>query len=242
MILMDLHAHSSGISTCCLICGKIGVDAALEAGVGGFALTNHYADGYVACGKYASYEALAKAYVEEFHRVRDYGAKKGFPVLFGVEVTAEWDDRIHLLIYGVDEAFILSHPKICLYSLEEIYEAVHEWGGILIQAHPYRIEPRLQDLRFLDGVEISCHPHVRYGGSFAAEMEAIACENGKLLTCGGDYHGDASYRPQCGVYLPEEVTDGLTLKEYLCSAPQVTLCVHEPEGPVFDVHYQRKKL
>lgn len=237
MILMDLHAHSSGISTCCRITGEQGVDEAIKAGLGGFVLTNHYVATYVGGEKYASYEEFAASYVEEFHRVREYGAKKNFSVLFGLEVTAGWGDWIHLLIYGVDEAFILSHPKICLYSLEEIYEAVHEWGGILIQAHPYRIEPFLQELRFLDGVEVNCHPHVRYGGSFAAEMEAIARENGKLLTCGGDYHGDASYRPQCGVYLPEEVTDGLALKEYLCSAPQVTLCVHEPEGECFEICY-----
>ena len=93
---------------------------------------------------------------------------------------------------------------------------------------------------YLDGVEISCHPHLHYGGSHADAMKKIAEENGKILTCGGDYHGDVSYRPRCGAYLPETVTDGVSLGKYLAEAKTLTMTVHEPGGEVFSVEYERQ--
>lgn len=239
MILMDLHAHSSGISTCCRICGKLAVDEAISSGLGGFVLTNHYTEHYVGTQRYSTYEDFADEYVEEYRRIKEYGDGKGFSVFFGVEITSVWDDAVHLLVYGVPTSFVTDHPRMCLYSFEQLYDVVHQYGGILIQAHPYRIQPRLQDLKYLDGVEISCHPHLRYGGSFTSEMKQIAQEHGKLLTCGGDYHGDVSYRPQCGVFVPKELTDTVALKDWLLAQKSLTLRVHEPGGDWHDVFYQR---
>ena len=236
MILMDLHAHSSGISTCCRDSFERIIDCAKENGMGGLVLTNHYVSSYVVN---EDYESFAKKYLEEYYKAKEYGDSVGIKVFFGVEVTAEWEKSVHLLVYGVPTSFVTDHPRMCLYSLEKLYDVVHEYGGILIQAHPYRIQPRLQDLRYLDGVEISCHPHLRYCGSFASEMKQIAQESGKLLTCGGDYHGDVSYRPQCGVFVPEALTDTVALKDWLLAQKSLTLRVHEPGGDWHDVYYQR---
>ncbi len=242
MILMDLHVHSSGISTCCRISGEKGVDFAKERGLGGFVLTNHYVDNYVGGSRHGTYEELASHYREEYRRVRDYGTRVGFSVLFGMEITAGWDRDVHLLVYGVDEQFVTEHPRVCLYSARELYDAVYAAGGILVQAHPYRRAPRLQDLSLLDGVEISCHPNPTFGGSFALQMLEIARENGKILTCGGDYHADVPYRPGCGVFLPEGVRDGPSLATYLKTAPELQLQVHEPGGEIFSLKYSRKDV
>ena len=236
MILVDLHAHSAGISTCCRVPYSVGIDHARAAGIEGFVLTNHYVSNYV---EGEDYEAFARAYLEEFDGAKQYGDSVGFRVFFGVEVTAEWNKAVHLLVYGVPTCFVSDHPRMCLYSLEELYCTVHEYGGILVQAHPYRKQDRLCDLNFLDGVEISCHPHLHYGGSFASEMKQIAAKNGKLLTCGGDYHADVKYRPQCGVFVPKEISHGVALKDWLISQPRLTLRVHEPAGEWYDLTYQR---
>ncbi len=240
MMLIDPHTHSSGISTCCRISGEQAVDAAMDTGLDGFVLTNHYVEYYVGGERFPTHEAFAQTYVEEFRRIKEYGDRKGFRVWFGLEVTAAWHNSVHLLVYGVEEDFILQHPRICQYPLEKLYETVHSAGGILVQAHPYRLERLLQDLRYLDGVEASCHPHLRYGGSYSSEMEAIARENGKILTCGGDFHGDVPYRPNCGILLPETVKSVKEMKEFLCSSPEWTLRIHEPGGEVFDLNYHRK--
>ncbi len=239
MILADLHAHSSGISTCCKCSFQEGIAAAKAVGIGGVVLTNHYTESYVVDG---DYDQLARRYLEEYGKAKEYGESVGFKVFFGVEVTAEQYEGIHLLAYGVPERFVTEHPRMCHYSQKELYDSVHSYGGILIQAHPYRRKDRLMDLQYLDGVEISCHPHLRYGGSFRKEMAEIAAKAGKLLTCGGDYHADVKYRPNCGVFVPEDLADGIELKDYLVSEPNLTLRVHEPGGDWEDIIYTRKEL
>ena len=239
MMLTDGHAHSSAISGCCRISGKDGIDVAKMAGLDGFVLTNHYHEGYIGGEKFPTLELFAEKYVEEYRALKEYGDSVGFKVFFGVELTSGWDSSVHLLIYGVDETFVLENPNLFRYSLEELYSLVHDAGGILIQAHPYRMTPRLQDLKFLDGVEISCHPHAHYLGPFVEEMKEIAEKNGKILTCGGDYHADVAYRPQCGIYVPEGVTDGKQFADYLSAESSTVLRVHLPYGEVFDLPYTR---
>lgn len=237
MILVDLHAHSSGISNCCRITGEEGIDRAKAVGLGGFLLSNHYHEGYVGGERYPTVEYFAEKYVEEYHKIKEYGDSVGFKVFFGVELTAGWNTSVHLLMIGVGEEFVLQNPNLFQYSLEELYSMVHDAGGILIQAHPYRKTPLLQDLNYLDGVEISCHPHPHYLGPFTEEMKRIAEDNGKILTCGGDYHADVPYRPQCGVFVPEEITDSRGLKEFLCRKQPVTLRIHPPHGTPEDLIY-----
>lgn len=132
---------------------------------------------------------------------------------------------VHLLLYGVDEEFVLNHPMMFGYSQEKLYGLVKESGGILIQAHPFRGNVnRLLDLRYLDGVEVNCHP--MYEETHLAELSGIAARSGGLLTCGGDYHAD-THRPRCGVYLPDHIQSTKEIKEYLCSADSFKLCVQE---------------
>ena len=46
-MLIDMHAHSSGISTCCRIPAAAVIEAAAEAGIRGLIMTNHYNKSYV---------------------------------------------------------------------------------------------------------------------------------------------------------------------------------------------------
>ena len=55
----------------------------------------------------------------------------------------------------------------------------------------------------------------------------IAAENKLLLTCGGDYHAD-TYRPHCGMYLPDDIGNNNELRDYLLDTKEVKLCIHEP--------------
>lgn len=221
-MLIDLHAHSSGISHCCRIPYDAVIRIALDTGLDGIVLTNHYQKSYVTDGDYA---AFAHRYTEEFRRAKAYGDSVGCKVFFGAEVTMEKHDGAHLLLYGIDERFIEENPTLFDLTQEELYRMVKAIGGTLVQAHPYRKKKHLLDVRFLDGVEVNCHP--LYGKSDFADMVEIATENGLILTCGGDYHAD-TYRPQCGTYLPDDLRDGVEIGRYLLGADEVKLCIHEP--------------
>ena len=221
-MLIDMHAHTSGISSCCRASAKEVLLTAKEHGLDGIVLTNHYQKIYVKDGDAV---AFAQRYWEEFLRTEALGKELGMRVLFGIEVTQTKRTVIHLLVYGVGRDFLLAHPTMYDYSQEELYRAVKDFSGILVQAHPYRNGATLLDPKFLDGVEINCHP--LYNTSESEKVLADAREHNLLLTCGGDYHAD-TYRPHCGMILPDSIASSQELSAYLLNAPALTLCIHEP--------------
>ncbi|MBQ8382057.1 MAG: hypothetical protein IJX47_02505 [Clostridia bacterium] len=233
-MLIDLHAHSSGISHCCRIPYDAVIRAALDAGLDGIVLTNHYQKSYVTDGDYA---AFARRYTEEFRLAKAHGDRVGCKVFFGAEVTMERHDGAHLLLYGIDERFIEDNPTLFDLTQEELHRLVKAAGGALVQAHPYRKVKNLLPAEYLDGVEVNCHP--LYGKSDFSDMVEIATENGLILTCGGDYHAD-TYRPKCGTYLPDGLQSGVEIGRYLLGADELKLCIHEPNmEKAYDYLYVR---
>ncbi|MBP3314152.1 MAG: PHP domain-containing protein [Oscillospiraceae bacterium] len=221
-MLIDLHAHTSGISACCQATAEETLKTTKEHGLDGIVLTNHYQKYYVKDG---NAPAFAQRYWEEFLHTEKVGKELGMRVLFGIEVTMTERTIIHLLVYGVGKEFLDAHPFMYDYSQEELYRAVKDYGGVLVQAHPYRNGASLLDPQFLDGVEINCHS--QYNTSEAPKVMADAKKHGLFLTCGGDYHAD-TYRPHCGMILPDSIQDGKELGQYLATSPTLTLCIHEP--------------
>jgi len=220
-MLIDLHGHSSGISRCCQIPAPEVLKAAKDAGLDGIVLSNHYQKVYIPDGDYA---AFAERYLEEYRYAERCAKELGCKVFFGIEVTMEKHDLAHLLVYGVDEEFVREHPGLFEYTQEELYRLVKEAGGALVQAHPFRGRDGLLDVRYLDGIEASCHP--LYEGTFLDRVTEVAHNAGIILTCGGDYHAD-TYRPHCGAYLPDSVESGKDLAKFLCQTDEIKLCVHE---------------
>jgi len=235
-MLIDFHAHSSGISHCCLIPCEEVIDVARGIGIDGMILTNHYQRWYAPDGDYTG---LAKRYIEEYRRAKEYGDSVNFRIFFGVEVTMEKHGGAHLLVYGVAEDFLLTHTTLFEYTQEELYRLVKAAGGALVQAHPLRRVNNLLDVRYLDGIEISCHP--LYEGTHIGELTKVASEAGLMLTCGGDYHAD-THRAHCGVYLPDEIKDGKEIADFILSTNEVTLCVQEvDERASYDFTFTRNK-
>ena len=221
-MLVDLHGHTKGISKCCRIPYQQVLETALEYGMDGIALTNHYQKSYVIDG---DINGFVEKYIAEFYVTEEYGRKIGCKVFFGIELTTARYPNVHMLIYGVDPDFLRIHPWLFDLSQEELYQLVKANNGILIQAHPFRNGATVLDPRFMDGVEINCHP--LYGKSYAQELLAIAKEHSFIVTCGGDFHAD-TYRPKCGMVLPENIKDHHDLCAYLLSPDAKTLCIQEP--------------
>ena len=149
-MLIDLHAHTKGISHCCRIYAPEVLAAAKEQGMDGICLCNHYQSRYVTDGNAADF---ARRYVDEFHATRKLGEEMDMRVLFGIEVTMERHENEHLLVYGVDESFPLLNPALYDLTQKELYRLVHANGGVVVQAHPLRKGKNvLMDPQYLDGV------------------------------------------------------------------------------------------
>lgn len=220
-MLIDLHAHSSGISKCCRIPYTEVIDRALAAGLDGIVLTNHYQNSYVCDGKLTEF---VEAYIAEYVRAAAYGETVGCKVLFGIEVTMELYPKVHMLIYGVEPDFLRICPTVFDCTEKALYALVKAHGGILVQAHPFRGGTTVLDPAYLDGIEINCHP--KYKTTEQERLTAIAAEHGLLVTVGGDYHAD-TYRPLCGTYIPDTVTDSVSLGRHLAAADRLRLRIHE---------------
>ena len=233
-MLIDLHAHTKGISRCCKVFAPDALAAAKDAGLDGICLCNHYQKSYVVDDDAL---AFAQRYNEEFETTRAIGRQMGLVVLYGIELTMRRYQGQHMLIYGVDQNFVLQHPDIYDMLQEDLYQLVHAAGGVMVQAHPWRAGDELMDHQYLDGVEVNCHP--KYNQSFAKEMAQLAKNHGWILTCGGDYHAD-THRVQCGVYLPDSITDGVQLGQYLKQTDTLNLRVQEVgEMIAYDMEYSK---
>jgi predicted metal-dependent phosphoesterase TrpH len=218
-MLIDFHAHSA-LSRCCKIDGKDALLVAIENGMDGFILTNHYDRCYLINDDKSEY---ATRYINEYYYVKEWADKLGVKAYFGVEITMAKHDNVHILLYGINPEFLLEYPDLYDYELKDLSELAHKYNSILIQAHPFRNNCNvLQDLNYLDGIEANCHtikegPHLELVSNIAKEYK-------KILTCGGDFHNDAS-RAKCGVYLPEDLNNIMGIVNYLKQENEIKLCV-----------------
>ena len=152
-MLIDMHVHSSGVSHCAKKDAVGMIEDSIAAGLDGFVLCNHYTKKYVESTGIFRFDQL---YTKEFRDAKRYADSRGFCLFFGIEVTLELYDGVHMLIYGVDDEFHSRHEKLYDMTQKELYEAVKSEGGILVQGHPIRGGKNvLLDPKYLDAVELN---------------------------------------------------------------------------------------
>ena len=221
--LFDAHIHTAGISLCSRVPAEKLIDICAHEGLGGIVLTNHYKSAHVR----EDFSDWRKRYVEEYEITREFGARKGIKVFFGVEVTLDEQTQNDFVLFGLREQDILEAEPLFRLSLPELSAFAKEKGALLYHAHPYRrTEPA--DAAFLDGVEINCHPIYRTCAE--QRVREYADRFGLGITCGSDYHGD-TYKPHCGVWIPDTVEDGLQFAAYLRENPRPALTIAPDPAP-----------
>ena len=229
---VDMHVHTSGVSTCSAISALEAVDLKQAEGYDGFVLTNHCQAWYYPEAEHGAY---VERVIDEFKRAKEYGDKKGLKVFLGLEVSINDPFYSDWLLYGVTEEFLRNSPCFYKLSQRELYSLCRDNGVVLVQAHPYRgntgycedMKPGYPDA--LDGVEINC-TH----GDFLTKEKVLlwAKENGKLVTCGMDYHGP-SERVKGGVKLPKWVNTSQDIAKYLKETDKTELFFGGEELVVF---------
>lgn len=73
-------------------------------------------------------------------------------VFCGAELRIEKNTNDYL-IYGVDKSFFYENDLISM-NINEVYETVRKYNGLLIQAHPFRNKMEIIDPALLDGIEV----------------------------------------------------------------------------------------
>ena len=158
---------------------------------------------------------------------------------FGIEVTMSKHNDVHMLVYGVSPEWLLEYPDLYYYEQKDLYELVHKYNGILVQAHPLRKNINvLLDPKYLDGIELNSHTIKE--GPHTEEIIEIAKTYNLLVTSGGDFHNDAP-RAKCGMYLPNDINDIKELVNYLNNNIEFKMVVQETKevDSIKDVIYRK---
>ncbi len=222
-MFIDMHAHTGAISHCCRADAAAIIRTAKEKGYDALVITNHYVNNYFT---EENHKEWVEKYIDEWQNCKALGRELGVKIFSGVEVTYSRDPRIHLLVYGADEDFLRKNLFLSDMELGELYELCKSSGCVLVQAHPFRNGSTPVDPKFIDGVEINCHP--RGHDSFAEDIMKIAEENDLIVTVGCDYHNDTP-RVAGGMFLPDSINTEAELADYLKKKSPTKIQIEEPK-------------
>lgn len=149
--LYETHLHTSEGSNCGKVPGAEMARKFKEAGYTGIVVTDHFIGGNTAIDRSLPWDQWVEGFCKGYENAKAEGDKIGLQVFFGWESGYEGTE---FLIYGLDKQWLKEHPQIRDCSIEEQYALVHADGGIVIHAHPFRVEPYIKEIRlFPDHVD-----------------------------------------------------------------------------------------
>ncbi|MBR6771759.1 MAG: PHP domain-containing protein [Clostridia bacterium] len=194
------------------------IDHLISLGFSGLVITNHFLWGATALDRTMPWNEFVDHYRRDWEEGREYGAKKDFDVLFGVEEHIGGGKEI--LVYGLTPDFFYANPELADHDLKTYSRLVRAAGGIILQAHPHRVRHYMPDpgpvadLSLLDGIEV-------YNATNKAEeneaAEKLAAENPRfILTGGSDAHGNTT-AGRGGISSPRRIKTGAELVALLSS-------------------------
>ena len=141
MYKYETHLHTSESSACGRNTGAEMVRACKRAGYSGAVITDHFFNGNCAVRRDLGWEERVRLFMRGYESAKSEGDKIGFDVYFGFEYGLGGSD---FLIYNFGEDKILEYPEIMTDSFEKFAERVHDAGGFIIHAHPFRQEVYIQ--------------------------------------------------------------------------------------------------
>lgn len=211
MYLYETHCHCSRCSRCAHSTPRELVRAYHAAGYAGLVLTDHFVLGNTAVDPALPWEAQMRCYYDAFLEAKAAAGELDFDVIFSIEHACEGSE---FLCYGIGLDFLLENPDIPSLPLSDFARRVHQWGGLVIQAHPFRWAPPDTPLRWdvLDGIEV-------YNASNRPEANTAAqsaARPGTIVTSGGDIHrADDPKIGAAGIWLPHRIHDEKALAQAL---------------------------
>ncbi|MDO4460765.1 MAG: PHP domain-containing protein [Clostridia bacterium] len=183
----ETHLHTCEGSACGVAHGADYIEFMTGLGYSGIVVTDHFFTGNCRPDRSLEWKDWVEQYCSGYEAALKAAEGTDFKVFFGLEYNFEGDEY---LIYGVDKKWLLNNPDIMKQNRTEVYRRVKEYGGIMIQAHPYRERDYLSKIHLTpsacDGVEI-------YNAWNDPYMNALATDYAKkfglnILTAGSDIH------------------------------------------------------
>ncbi len=211
--LYETHLHTSQSSACACNTGYDMARAAHEMGYAGMFVTDHHWGGNTRTDRALPWEEWVAEFAKGYLDAKRYGDAHDFDVFFGYEAGFSGTE---FLIYGITPEWMAMHPELKTASIQEHIQLVHDAGGMVIHAHPFRQAWYISEIKlfpqWVDGVEginaahsnsrSTCHNDPAYD----ARAMAFAREHGLPMTAGSDIHTTALFG--AGVAFRRRLTSG----------------------------------
>ena len=184
--LYETHLHTCEASRCGRVHGEDYIPYLMDKGYSGMIVTEHFFNGNSCVPEDLPWKDRVDIYASGYDRALEAARGKDFNVMFGVEFNFQKDEY---LLYGIDKEWLINNECIMEMTRHELLKAVHEAGGIMIQAHPFRERDYLSDIKLAptacDGIEV-------YNAANMPNMNALGYEYcvklGLPMTAGSDIH------------------------------------------------------
>ena len=227
MFRYELHAHTAECDLAAHAGGAALVRRYYEAGYDGMVITDHYFSIFYQwfCEELRGmdHRAIMERRLKGYYAARNEGEKLGFTVLPGAEVRFDASPYgiNDFLIYGCDEEFFLTAPRLNELTSPEALATLLPPEACIVLAHPFRVGMTVMDPAQVFGIEA-------YNGGtdpIRNQMAArFAAEFGKPVTSGSDCH-HLDYTCRGGIQTerrirsPKDLTDVLRSGAYTLLSP-----------------------
>lgn len=155
MYKYETHLHTCQASACATATGKQQALAYKAAGYTGIVITDHFFRGNTCIHHNLPWHERIELFCKGYEDAKKTGDEIGLQVFFGWEETFEGQD---FLIYGLDKEWLLNHPEMEYWTIQQQFDEVDKFGGLVIQAHPFRDRPYIPKIRLfpnqVHGVEV----------------------------------------------------------------------------------------
>lgn len=204
--------HTAEGSECGQSIGAEMARAFKNAGYTGIIVTDHFFYGNTAVDRGLSWTDWVERFCRGYENAKAEGDRLGLQVFFGWESGYQGTE---FLIYGLDKEWLLMHPEIKDATVEEQYALVHQSGGIVVHAHPFREEDYIPEIRlypdYVDAVEGVNARHTspvsesHWNPEFNMRALAYGKEHKLPFTAGSDQHDTTMVRG--GMVFPRRLKD-----------------------------------
>ncbi len=191
----ETHLHTNEGSACGHNSGYEMAEACKNAGYDGIFVTDHAWGGNTAVGRLLPWRQWVEKFAVGYDHAKEWCDKNGVKVWFGYESGFQGTE---FLIYGITPEWMADHPGLHDATIPEQLSIIHEGGGIVVQAHPYREEFYIPEVRlypeYADGIEginatHSSHLSLAHKSDlWNGQAIGLARQNGKYMTAGSDVH------------------------------------------------------
>ncbi|MBO4457621.1 MAG: PHP domain-containing protein [Butyrivibrio sp.] len=184
----ETHMHTREASACSGTDARDYIKYMSELGYSGIIITDHFFNGNCCIPKDLPWEKRVEMYCSGYKHALEEArnTNSDLTVMFGIEYNFKGDE---FLLYGVDEDWLLANPDLLEKDRHEVYKLVKDYGGMMIQAHPYRERGYLSEINLTpsvcDGVEVYNSGNPDYQNSLAYEY---AVERNFRMSSGSDIH------------------------------------------------------